>query len=100
MIMNACRSNADIVLSLLGPSHDVVDHLVEAVVLVVKSCILELKVLELFILLAAVCFEQIGQVVDPLADLFMQLVEFCFGAFLQFFELHLEFTLLLSLTLQ
>ena len=52
--MNGCRSDADIVLSLLGPSHDIVDHLVEAIVLVVKSCVLQLQVLELFILLATV----------------------------------------------
>ena len=68
--------------------------------LVVEGRVLELEVLEFFVLLVAIRFEELGQVVDPLADLLVQLVELGFGAFLQFFELHLQFALLLPLALE
>jgi len=35
-------SNADVVFSFLGPSHDVVYHFVKSIVLIVESCVLEL----------------------------------------------------------
>mgnify|MGYP006897124420 CR=1 FL=1 len=65
-----------------------------------ESCVLELEIFEFFVLLVAVWFKEFGQIVYSLAYFFMQLVELCFGAFFQFFQLHLKLTLLFSLTLE
>jgi hypothetical protein len=54
-------------------------------VLVVEGLVLELEVLELLVLVAAVALKQLSQVVHPLADLFVQLLELSLCALLQFF---------------
>lgn len=68
--------------------------------LVVQGGVLELEVLEFFVLLVAIRFEELGKVVNPLADLLVQFVELGLGAFLQFFQLHLQFALLFPLALE
>lgn len=68
--------------------------------LVVESGVLQFQVLEFFVLVGAIALEQIGQVVDALADLLMQFLELGLRAFLQLLQLHLQFALLLPLRLQ
>jgi hypothetical protein len=68
-------------------------------VFVVESGVLEFQVLEFFVLVRAIALEQIGQVVDALADLLMQFLELRLCAFLQLLQLHLQFALLLPLRL-
>ena len=93
-------SNSYVVFCLFGSSHDVVHHFVESVVFVMESCVLELEVFEFFVLLVAVWLEEFGQIVDSLAYFFVKLVELCFRAFFQFFQLHLKFALLFSLAFE
>jgi hypothetical protein len=68
-------------------------------VFVVESGVLEFQILEFFVLVSAIALEQIGQVVDALADLLMQFLELRLCAFLQLLQLHLQFALLLPLRL-
>jgi len=68
--------------------------------LVVEGLVLQLQVLELFILAIGVALEQFGEVVDPFADLLVQFLELSLGALFQFLELHLQFALLLALALE
>lgn len=79
------KSDAYIVFCFFCAAHDIIDHFVESVVLVVKGLVLELEVLELLVLVAAVALKQLSQVVHPLADLFVQLLELSLCALLQFF---------------
>ena len=65
------RSDAYIIFSFLSTRHNVVDHLVESIVLVMQSLILQFEVFEFFILIIAVTLEQLCQIVDSLAYLLM-----------------------------
>lgn len=62
--------------------------------------ILEFKVFELFALVAAVTFEEVGQVGHSFADFFMQLVEGCLCFFFQLLDTELDLALLFSLCLE
>ena len=73
------QSNAHIVLGFLCPSHYVVYHLVESIMLVMESRVLELQVLKFFVLLVGIAFEELSQIVHSLTNFFMQLMEFGLG---------------------
>lgn len=68
--------------------------------LVVQGLVLQLEVLKFFVLSVAVTLEGIGQIVDSLANLLVQLLELRLGTLLKLLYLHLKFTLLLPLDFQ
>lgn len=68
--------------------------------LVVQGLVLQLEVLKFFVLRVAVALEGVRQIVDPLANLLVQLLELRLRTLLQLLYLHLQFTLLLSLGFQ
>lgn len=93
-------SDSNVVFGFFGAAHDIVDHFVEAVVLVVQGLVLEFEVFELFVLVIAVALEQLREVVDSLTYLLMQFLKLGLGTLLQLLQLHLKLALLLSLVLQ
>ncbi len=65
------KSKANIILSLLCPSHDVIGDFVHLIVLIMQSLILKLQILELFVLAITIAFEGLTKVVHSFAYLFM-----------------------------
>ena len=67
--------------------------------LIMQSLILQFQILKFLVLTIAIALEHIGEIVDPLSDLFVQFLKLCLSALLQLFQLHLQLALLLSLRL-
>lgn len=66
--------------------------------LVMKSLILKLQILELFVLGIAIIFEDFSQIVHTFANLLMKLLELSLSTLLQLLQLHLKLALLLTLS--
>lgn len=61
---------------------------------------MQFQVIELFVLVSAVAFEEIGEIVGSFADFLVEVGEGGFGALLEFFDLEMEFGLLFFLCFQ
>jgi hypothetical protein len=76
------RSYSNIVLNLISPAQDIISKLIELIMLIMKSLILQLQILKLFVLRITIIFEHISEIIHTLAYLFMKLLEFSLCNFL------------------